>query len=129
MSTPLPAFGDVLSAPARVVGGLTSLGGAVLREATAVLAAIHALPRLVVALERLGPLADTLGETRDALRELADSGHDLGPTTDQLRFLHEQVVQLACDLRALEPDVENLGKTTARLDQTATLLIEALDRA
>ncbi|MEB3367626.1 hypothetical protein [Saccharopolyspora mangrovi] len=129
MSTPLPAFGSVLSVPGRLLGGLTFLGGAVLREATAVLAAIHALPRLVVALEQLGPLADTLGETRDALRELADSTQDLGPTNLQLRALHEQVVQLACDLRAFEPDLETLTKTTAQLDQTAQLLITALNRA
>lgn len=129
MPTPLPTFGSVLDVPGRLLGGLTSLGGAVLREATAVLAAIHALPRLVVALERIGPLSDTLAETRDALRELADGTNDLGPTADQLRFLHEQVVQLACDLRVLEPDVEALTKTTARLDQTAQLLITALNRA
>lgn len=129
MPTPLPDVSSVLDVPGRLLGGLTSLAGAVLRETTAVLAAIHALPRLVVALERIGPLSDTLAETRDALRELADGANDLGPTTDQLRFLHEQVVQLACDLRVLEPDVETLTKTTAQLDQTAQLLIAALNRA
>ncbi|MDI2027494.1 hypothetical protein QFW96_02675 [Saccharopolyspora sp. TS4A08] len=139
MSTPLPAFSSVLSVPARLLGGLTLLGGAVLREATAVLAAIHALPRLALALEQLGPMADDLAETREALHRLADTrealnrlaatGDALGPSTDQLRVLHEQVVQLACDLRALEPDVETLTKTTAQLDQTAHLLIAALDRA
>ncbi|RRO18222.1 hypothetical protein EIL87_08270 [Saccharopolyspora rhizosphaerae] len=128
MSTPLPAFGNVLSVPGRVLGGMTSLGGAVLRETTAVLAAIHSLPRLVVALEQLGPLADTLAETRDALRELADRRNDLGPVNDQLRALHEQVVHLACDLRVLEPDVERLAGTTSQLDHTARLLLTALDR-
>ena len=129
MPTPLPDLGSVLDVPGRLLGGLTSLAGAVLRETTAVLAAIHALPRLVVALEQIGPLSDTLAETRDALRELADGANDLGPTADQLRFLHEQVVQLACDLRVIEPDVETLTKTTAQLDQTAQLLIAALNRA
>lgn len=129
MPTPLPDFGSVLDVPGRLLGGLTSLGGAVLRETTAVLAAIHALPRLVVALEGIGPpLSDTLAETRDALRELADGANDLGPAADQLRFLHEQVVQLACDLRVLEPDVETLTKTAAQLDQTAQLLTAALNR-
>lgn len=128
MSTPLPDFGSVLNVPGRLLGGLTSLSGAALREAAAVLAAIHALPRLVVALEQLGPLAGTLAETSDALRELADGANALGPTADQLRVLHEQVVQLACDLRVIEPDVETLTKTTTQLNQTAQLLIETLNR-
>ena len=119
----------LLRVPERLLGGLTATGTRLVREGSAVLAAIHAIPRLATALENLAPTADSLAklaETRAVLDELARRGRHLTPTLDQLRALHEQIVEIACDLRALEPDIEGLAAGTASLDQSLRGLTSAL---
>jgi chromosome segregation ATPase len=124
----LPDPRDLLRIPGALLGGLTSAGTQLARETSAVLAAIRALPRLVVALERLASMADSLDrftQTRAALDELANNTRHVPPALGQLRALHEQVVEIACDLRVLEPEIERLASSTASLDQSIRVLARA----
>ena len=102
--------------PERILGGLV-------RETTAVLTALHALPRLTAALEQIA--ADS-AHTRGLLQDLARDTRHLAPTLGQLRALHEQVVAIACDLRALEPEIEGMAGRTAAMDRSISQLAEAL---
>jgi hypothetical protein len=118
---PLPALRTLLRTPFSILDGLTTAGARFTYEAAAVFAAIHALPSLVAALERLGPAADSLtklAETTENLENLARDTQHLPHVFGQLHALHEQVVAIACDLRALEPDVEHLSASAASLDQS-----------
>jgi hypothetical protein len=124
----LPDLRTLLRNPVALLGGLTAAGTRLQRETAAVLAAIHALPRLVVALERLGPAGDALGklaETTATLEALARDTRHLPQTEGQLHALHEQVVAVACDLRALEPEIEQLAETAASLDRSIQVLSRA----
>jgi hypothetical protein len=129
MRMPLPDLGNVLAVPGRLLGGLALAGDLMVRETAALLAALHALPRLAAALDRLAPAADSLAalaETRDAIEEIADGAQHPAHTLDQLRVVHEQVVTLACDLRVLEPEIQELARTAAALDRSIRVLASAL---
>jgi hypothetical protein len=119
---------NLLGNPLALLDCLTAAGIRFQRETAAVLAAIHALPRLVIALERLGPAGDALGrlaKTTATLEALARDTRHLPQTAGQLHALHEQVVAVACDLRALEPEIERLAGTAASLDRSIQVLSRA----
>ncbi|MBE9373387.1 hypothetical protein IQ251_02895 [Saccharopolyspora sp. HNM0983] len=126
---PLPALATAATAPVVLVSGLVTAGVRAARETGAVLSAIQSLPDLVRALDRLAPAADALAqlaEARSTLDELAAQVRHLPETLEQLRMLHEQVVAVACDLRALEPEIQGLAETTAALDESIRVLAGAL---
>lgn len=125
---PLPVLRALLRNPMTLLDGLTAARTRLGREATAVLAAIHALPRLVLALERLGPTGDALNKlakTTTTLEALANDIREIPQAQRQLHALHEQIVAVACDLRALEPEIERLAKSTASLDRSIQVLTRA----
>lgn len=115
--------------PAKVMRGMAAAGENVGQHLLSVLTAVEMIPRLVLALERIAPAADslaTLAETRRTLDEIARNSQGITPAADQVRALHEQVVELACDLRALEPEIEDLASTTATLDESIRVLTAAI---
>lgn len=125
---PLSDVRTLLRNPLALLDGLAAARTRLMRETAAVLAAIHALPRLVVALERLAPASGALGklaETTAALETLAHDTRHLPQAQGQLHALHEQVVAVACDLRALEPEIEQLAESAASLDRSIRVLARA----
>jgi ABC-type transporter Mla subunit MlaD len=125
---PLPDPRDLFRCPGWLIGGLAVAGARLAQETAAIFAAIHALPRLVTALERLGPAADalaTLAETTATLEELARNAKQVPPALGQLQALHEQMVAVACDLRALEPEIEGLAASAASLDRSIQVFARA----
>lgn len=125
---PLPDLRTLLRNPVSLLDCFTEAGIRLQRETAAVLAAIHALPRLVMALERLVPAGDALGKlakTTATLEALARDTRHLPQTEGQLHALHEQVVAVACDLRAMEPEIERLAENAASLDRSIQLLTRA----
>ncbi len=115
--------------PEWLAGNVWAAGRRFVQDTSAVLAAIHAIPRLVVALEQLGPATDAvtaLAHARTELDQLARNARSAPPTLGQLRALHEQIVLVACDLRALESEIESLASFTASLDRSVDELADVL---
>lgn len=125
---PLPDLRTLFRNPIALLDGIAAARTRLGREAAAVLAAIHALPRLVLALERLEPTGEALRElakTTTTLEALAGDIREVPQAQGQLHALHEQIVAVACDLRALEPEIERLAASTASLDRSIQVLARA----